>query len=148
MPSFLLLDSSSYLLLDSDGSRLILSGDEDTVLGGSNFDYWLDLQNKKYRQAIAAKEKKEQEIIEEKLRVQQLINVKRDLEREKLVQNKKQITALQREIESANRTLEYLGKQLLKAQKDLLIYDNLLAEVLLIDSDPFFFMGGANITIH
>lgn len=99
---------------------------------------WLEHQNEKYIVVQSEIQRKQQEIIEEKLRIQQLINAKRDLEREKLVQNKKQITALQREIESANQLLALLNSQLAKQEANLLIYHNLLAEVLLMDSDPFF----------
>lgn len=144
--------STCYILLQNGGRIIKQSGDgfllltncvvtpEDTVLGGdfSHLDTWLERQNEKYRGAKREKERKEQEIIEQKLAVQALLNEKRDLEKQKLKQNEKQITALQREIESANNILKLLNEQLAKYEADLLIQHNLLAEILLMDSDPFY----------
>jgi chromosome segregation ATPase len=149
--SFLLLDSSSFLLLESDGSKLLLDLEGDLQILGGDFrrlDQWLERKNEKYREAKAAKEKKENEIIEARLKAQQLYSEQKALEKEASEQSIRQAKAITRQISGLDKEIVLLTNQLNAAIAEINRQDMILAEVLLMDADPFFSIGRSTLVKH
>jgi hypothetical protein len=122
--------------------------EETPATGGWASDSYIQRENERYRQAKQAKEQRENQIIEAKLEQQELLNKKRDLLAEKNKQNARQIAALEREISAKAVEVQKMQALLQAAIEELIYQHNLLATILLMDSDPFFAIGGHSHTIH